>query len=189
MLNPVVSLQAVKLVQACWQALLHHPLRSFLTALGMVIAVAGVTAIVAVTEGMNQTLVKNFSQLGAETLLVRSNLFKALNKQQLVPMTARDWHALQNLQAGISTVVAFGRVSLAQTGGQAALIRYQQRSQAGRLLASSANLPQMTGRYPLAGRFFTEDDSAARRRVALVSAELASQLGLPLDLAVAQPLA
>ncbi len=189
MLFRLVPLPTVKLLQACWQALLHHPLRSFLTALGMVIAVAGVTAIVAVTAGMNQTLVKNFSQLGTETLLVRSNLFKALNKQQLQPMTVRDWHALQNLQPGISTVVAFGRVSLGQSAGQGVLLRYQQRSQAGRLLASSANLPQMTGRYPSAGRFFTDDDSAARRRVALVSAELAGQLGLADDITAAQPLA
>ncbi|MBU1438250.1 MAG: ABC transporter permease [Gammaproteobacteria bacterium] len=167
-------------LRSCLNELRSHALRSMLTTLGIVIAVAGVISIVAITEGMNHSLVKNFSQLGTETMMVRQNIFKAMNNDVLQPMTEREWFALQNLQTGISAVAAFSRVELPGTGVSGVRISYAGRSQIGRLLATSANLPQMTGRYPIDGRYFADSDSDARRRVCLVSEELAATLNLQL---------
>lgn len=168
-------------LHSCWLELRCHALRSTLTTIGIVFAVAGVISIVALTAGLDHSLVKNFNQLGSDTLIVRQNIFKALNREKLQPMAEREWHALQNLQPGISAVATFSRVQLSSTEAFGTRIRYQQQSHIGSLLATSANLPEMIGRYPIAGRFYADSDSDARRRVCLVSEELAEKFNFNLS--------
>ncbi len=53
-------------------SVLAHGLRSFLTTLGIVIGVAGVIAVVSLTEGLSASVSDQFQALGTDSLTLRS---------------------------------------------------------------------------------------------------------------------
>jgi macrolide transport system ATP-binding/permease protein len=70
------SRRAVRLLPATWQtafgALRRHKMRSALSALGIIIAVAAVVAMTEIGQGSKMTLQKSIASMGANTLMIHS---------------------------------------------------------------------------------------------------------------------
>ena len=54
------------------KSLLLHPLRSFLTVLGILIGVASVICLLAISEGISKEAQRQIASLGADTIMIRS---------------------------------------------------------------------------------------------------------------------
>lgn len=161
------------------EALMAHSLRSFLTSLGIIIAVAGVICIIAIGEGLNASLTKNFRSMGSETILIKQNVFKRFSDKPYQAVTENEWHALNNQLSGSSPVAAFTRFTVGNFSLSGIEIRYQDKLHFGHMLATSPELPKFTGRPPIIGRYLASSDTHSKARLAVISEELAEKLSLP----------
>ncbi|WP_435275564.1 ABC transporter permease [Psychrobium sp. nBUS_13] len=166
-------------VKAAYLELNANKTRSMLTALGMVIAIGGVITIVGIVYGFERSLVKEFKVIGNETIIVGPNIYKWMNSEYVPPLTINEWRALKNQVNGIKNVVAFSIVPISDPDGKNGTISYLDKKITGKILATTDRLPQLTGRFPLQGRFIVDSDSDKNRPVCLVSKSLITKLGLP----------
>lgn len=79
-------------------AMLSHRLRTFLTMLGIIIGIASVVSVVALGEGSQQSVLKNISAMGTNTIDVRSGSgFGDRRSGRIRTLTSADSDALKNL--------------------------------------------------------------------------------------------
>lgn len=159
-----------------WRDLSDKKASSVLTSLGIIIAIAGVITIVGVMTGFERGLVKNFKALGTETIIIKPNMYLWLKTGRNSPLTNKQLDAITAHISGISKVVAFSPFSFPKDGLGGTQLKFGRITAYGSIIASSDALPTLTGRYPIAGRFLAQSDSSSRRRVCLISNELAKKL-------------
>jgi putative ABC transport system permease protein len=163
----------IEIVWQAWAQIRSYALRSFLTALGIVIAVTGVITIAGVMTGLQTNVNRELSKLGSENITIGPNFVKVLAHKQVNDIGRREADALRAHIQGISTVVS--TASAASVGS----VQYGNKKQAVSVLAASDQLPELYKLYPIQGRFLMENDEAAHMRVCVISQHLIAQLGLP----------
>ncbi len=153
--------QAMRLA---WQGILANKLRSFLTALGVIIGVAAVIALVSVGQGTTQSITAQLSSLGSNLIIVtpapnmgvRLTVAEAGDAQSRIPyLTA----ALPMLGGGV-------------TAG------WQDQSYATTLDGVTANYPAVRNATVAEGRFFTDADVTGRQLVSVLGPTVVQQLGI-----------
>ncbi len=165
-----MDLYAEIFIQA-WQHIRAYALRSALTALGIVISVAGVIAITGVMAGLEAGVNRELANLGAENITVSGNWRKLMAGSKVAELTRRDLQALQTYVAGISTVTATESVRVGK-------VQFAEKKIALSVVAASAALPQMYQQFPEQGRFLSDGDDELHRRVCVVSQHALPLLGL-----------
>jgi len=154
-------------------ALRAHKLRSYLTLLGVVLAVTTLVAVMSVVNGLNLYVADRVANLGANVFVVDrvgiiTNARRFVEAQRRPPLTVEDYRAL------------VGQLQL--SGSVAAVEASTTDVRSGSALFEDANLIGVTPNYldirrlnVAAGRFFTEADEFHRQPVCFLGAEMATR--------------
>jgi putative ABC transport system permease protein len=156
-------------------ALRAHKLRSYLTLLGVVLAVTTLVAVMSVVNGLNLYVADRVANLGANVFVVDrigiiTNARLFLEAQRRPPLTAEDYRALADGQLRYSRGLAAVETSVTDV-------------RAGNELSEDANLIGATPNYGeirrlnvASGRFFTEADELHRQPLCFLGAQTAARL-------------
>jgi putative ABC transport system permease protein len=167
-------------VQECLRSALAsiraHGLRSFLTMLGIIIGVASVICVIALVQGLSQSISQQFQGLGSNTLTLRSDtpLEDALRgKRNRLKVSDLDQlkFRIEGIKNVTPVVFASGR------GG--ADVRNGSNIAAGQMFGTTASYQEAQQTFPKYGRFLTESDDVTRRRVVVIGEQMRRDLKLP----------
>lgn len=155
-------------------SILAHGLRSFLTTLGIVIGVAGVIAVVSLTEGLSASIGQQFQALGTDSLTVRSYTpLEDRMKGKSARLTNDDLNLIEARVDGIASITPIlfaNRMSQIRSGSQTAFSQIFGTTHAYQDVAQS---------FALYGRFIVGSDSQTRRRVCVLGETVRKNLSLP----------
>ncbi|TSA87917.1 FtsX-like permease family protein [Deinococcus detaillensis] len=161
-------------VTVAWRAILGSPLRSMLTALGVIIGVAAVIALTAIGSGSTAGVTKNLEALGTNLLTVGSargnfgggSLVRGGPRQTI---TLKDAEAIAALDS-------------AKIAGVAPSTQSSVQAKAGSLNTQATVIGtwpayETVRNSPLAtGSYFTDEDVKGRKRVAVIGYQLVQDL-------------
>jgi len=156
--------------QAFW-SIVSHKMRSMLSMLGILIGVAAVIAMLALGQGAKESISKTIASLGSNLLTVRPGSHRlhgvAMEAGAVTRFTLQDVDAMTKIPGvkGVSPSVT-GR-------GQ---IVYANKNWNTQAQGTGVNFAQMRASNPIIGRFFTEEESRMRARVAVVGATVIKQV-------------
>ncbi len=144
-------------------AMIANKLRSFLSILGILIGVAAVIAMLALGSGARASIETQLASLGSNLLMIRPGQIN----MQAVAMQAGDATRLTfgDLNA-IGEMPSVRRVSPSVTGRVQAV--YAGKNTNTQLEGTSVSYAAMRSAQPKVGRFFTEEETRARAKVALL---------------------
>jgi putative ABC transport system permease protein len=156
-------------------ALRAHKLRSYLTLLGIVLAVTTLVAVMSVVNGLNLYVADRVANLGANVFVVDrigiiTNARNFFDAQRRPPITADDYRALADEPLQFSSSVAAVENSVTD-------------ARAGKEVSEDANIVGATPNYieirrldVASGRFFTQADELHRLQVCFLGAQTAERL-------------
>jgi len=155
-----------------------HGLRSFLTMLGVIIGVASVICVIALVQGLSQTITQQFEGLGSSTLTLRSETPQQDRMRgKINRLRPTDLDELRFRIDDISNITPL--VFAGQRFG--AEVRNGANVANGQLLGTTANFQDVRRIFPRSGRFLTESDDASRRRVVVLGEQMRKDLKLSED--------
>lgn len=150
-----------------------HGLRSGLTALGLVVGVASVIAVVAIVQGLSHRIKEGFAGLGANSLTVKSyTSFEDKLQGRENRIGTADLDELVLRLDGVRDVSPV----LPVFGPFGAEVRLGSKTAHTRVFATTPVYQYTRQSFPAQGRFITEADEKHRRRVAVVGAKLLDDL-------------
>ena len=158
-------------------SILAHGLRSFLTMLGIIIGVASVIAVVSLVQGLSRSISSQFQGLGGSALTVRADtsLEDAL-RGKVNRLKLSDLEQIKQRIEGIKDVTP---IVVAGAPGGNAEVRNGATAATGTVLGTTAPYQDAQQTYPRSGRFLSEADDLARRRVIVLGERLRRDLKLP----------
>lgn len=156
--------------QAFW-SIVSHKMRSMLSMLGILIGVAAVIAMLALGQGAKESISKTIASLGSNLLTVRPGSHRLHGVAMEAGAVTRS--TLQDVDA-MAKIPGVKGVSPSVTGrGQ---IVYANKNWNTQAQGTGVNFAQMRAANPVIGRFFTEEESRMRARVAVVGATVIKQV-------------
>src|SRR5262245_60716857 len=158
-----------------------HKLRSFLTALGIILGVAAVITMVSVGEGSKRQAIAQLERLGAKNIIIRSN--KPPETQQAQGGQRRSFMLrygltrddLRVLEDNFPHAEAF--VPLKEVGGQ---ILRDNRRKVSQCFGTTPELLNVARLSVARGRYLTNEDMENRAMVAVIGHQVAKQM-FPFD--------
>ena len=165
-------------LRSAFAAIRAHGFRSFLTALGIIIGVAAVIAVVSIVQGLSHTVNAQFQGLGSNAITVRS--YTPLQQQlrgRMAQLTESDLRAIRHRVDGISHVTPI----LFDPAGQRGQVSYGAKTHFTQVFGVGPSYMEVTQAFPQQGRFFARSDEERRRMVCLIGPEAAKNLELPND--------
>jgi putative ABC transport system permease protein len=156
-------------------ALRAHKLRSYLTLLGIVLAVATLVSVMSVVNGLNFYVADRIANLGANVFIVDrigivTNVRSMANAQKRPLLTAEDYRVLSDGRLQFSGEVGAVENSISDV-------------RSGNQLAEDASFMGVTPNYGeirkinvASGRFFTEADELHRQPVCFLGYQVATKL-------------
>jgi putative ABC transport system permease protein len=152
-----------------------HSFRSFLTALGIVIGVASVIAMVSIIQGLSFTIGQQFQGLGSNSMTVASytSLERALQGRRS-RLTQDDYDLIRLRVEGLESITPIMYIQNGQSQ-----VRYGSQTTMSQVLGTTYAY-QDVGQYFMAdGRFLSDSDNDTRRRVAVIGERVRDDLSLP----------
>ena len=163
-------------LRSAFDAIRAHAFRSFLTALGIIIGVASVVAVVSILQGMSHMINTQFEGIGSNTVTVGSYTPRDARLQgNLAKLTEHDLNAIQRRVEGISHVTPI----LYDPMGQRSVVGYRAQNTATQVFGVGSSYMDVNKAFPRTGRFFTRSDDDSRRLVCLVGMKVVEDLELP----------
>ncbi len=157
-------------------SVLAHGLRSFLTTLGIVIGVAGVIAVVSLTEGLSASVSDQFQALGTDSLTLRSYTpLEDRMKGIRARLTDSDLSLIEDRVDGIASITPI------LFANRASQVRYGSETAFSQIFGTTQAYQDVDQSYAASGRFLVGSDSRTRRRVCVLGDSLREKLGLPED--------
>ncbi len=163
--------------RAALDSIRAHAFRSFLTALGIVIGVASVIAMVSIIQGLSFTIGQQFQGLGSNSITVASytSLEKALQGRRS-RLTQDDYDLIRFRVDGLESITPIMYVQNGQS-----TVRYGSQTTVSQVFGTTYAY-QEVGQYFMAmGRFLSDSDNDTRRRVAVIGERVRDDLSLPRD--------
>lgn len=156
--------------QAFW-AIVSHKMRSTLSSLGILIGVAAVIAMLALGSGAKESIEKTIASMGSNLLTVRPGSHRlhgvAMEAGAVTRFTVQDVDAISKL-SGVK------KVSPSVTGR--AQMVHGNKNWNTQVQGAGVNFAQMRAAVPPVGRFFTEEESRMRTRVAVLGQTVVKEL-------------
>ncbi|MHB8424355.1 MAG: ABC transporter permease [Gammaproteobacteria bacterium] len=166
----------VESLRSALQAIRAHALRSFLTTLGIIIAVTAVIAVVSLIQGFRHSVTTTFANMGANSLTIQSDETQEdYLAGKVVKVTPDDMRAIQHDVSGISNITPI--LTLADFGSGA--IQYGDQTAYAGIYGTTSSHAENTSFYPVMGRYITPSDDLGHRRVAVIGQTLITDLNLP----------
>lgn len=156
--------------QAFW-SIVSHKMRSLLSMLGILIGVAAVIAMLALGAGAQESIEKTLASLGSNLLMVRPGSQQLHGVQLGAGAVTR--FTFQDVDA-IAKLPNVRRVSPTVNGGSQLV--FGSKNWNTQVQGVGINYPDMHAAQPTIGRFFNEQETRMRARVALVGLTVVKQL-------------
>ena len=153
-----------------------HAFRSFLTALGIIIGVASIVAMVSIIQGLSFFIYQQFQGLGSNSITIQS--YTSLSDRlegRIARLTQDDLNMLGHRVTGIESITP---IMFLQNGGQ---IRYGSQTAFTQILGTTYSYQDVAQYYTEQGRFISDSDNQTRRRVCVIGEEVRTNLALPED--------
>jgi putative ABC transport system permease protein len=164
---------ATETIQVALDALRANKLRSFLTMLGIVIGVAAVIAMVALGRGAQQSVKDRITALGTTLLTIVPGQQRGPGSPAAgpdrAPLTFEDATAIETKAAYVVAVEP-------EISGNVQ-VQYNSKNANTTLTGTSSNYPDVRRFTIASGRMFSTSEDAGRRRVAVLGAQVATNLG------------
>lgn len=154
------------------ESLWSNKLRSLLTMLGIIIGITAVIAITSIGQGVQKATEQQLQSLGTDILQVQSGIARSGNvRQGSGSATTLTWEDAKAIQA---QVLAADKVSayLQQT----AQVTYSQNNTSTTIIGTDENYSIVRNTQPQAGRFFTQEEIAAGKPVAVLGPTIRDEL-------------
>jgi putative ABC transport system permease protein len=165
-------------LRSAFAAIRAHAFRSFLTALGIIIGVAAVVAVVSIVQGLSYTVNAQFQGLGSNSITVTSYTPRERWLQgRVARLTEEDLTAIEHRVEGISHVTPI----LYDPYNQMLNVGYRAQSTFTRVFGVGSGYLEVNRSFPQAGRFFTRTDDERRRLVCLAGVDVVEDLELEDD--------
>ncbi|MEM1329866.1 MAG: ABC transporter permease [Planctomycetota bacterium] len=161
--------------------LLLHKLRSFLTALGIILGVAAVITMVSLGEGSKREALEQIERLGARNIILRSTRPADNNQQQSgqqrswvvrFGITREDVDVIRASMADADLVVPAKSVG-------SEILRGEKR-RVSQAYGTTPDLPKVASLRIAEGRYLNDTDMEERRLVAVIGQSIAKEM-FPLD--------
>jgi len=167
-------------IQECLRSALSsiraHRLRSFLTMLGIIIGVASVICVIALVQGLSQSITRQLESLGGTALTLRSYTSREDElRGKFNRLRPADLDELRLRIDGITHITPV--VFAGQRFG--AEVRNGSNRASGELFGTIASYEDVQQIAPRTGRFLTPSDDASRRRVVILGEQMRKDLKLP----------
>ena len=167
------SLALGETLRLALDALRGHKLRSFLTLLGIILAVTTLVSVMSVVNGLNLYVAERIANLGADTFVVDrfgiiTNEEEFFRAQKRPLLTVEDFQALQSGLRLSKHIVATENSTMDVVGGD-------QMFEDARLIGVSPDYAVVRNISVANGRFFTETDEVHRQPVCILGADLANK--------------
>jgi len=165
-------------VRIAMSGILHNPMRSLLTMLGMLIGVGSVIILVAVGTGSSQAVQKTIEGLGTNLLQISpqgggfGRQASAATLSHPANLTAADVTALEDKTQN-PDVIAVAPVT---TGGSVTAVYQGASYTPASFIGTTPNYEQIKGYQVVEGSFFTAADETAHNRVAVIGQTVATNL-------------
>jgi len=160
-----------KIINIAWKGLNRNKLRSLLTMLGVIIGVAAVIIMVAVSTGTEATIKERIQGLGTNLIFVQSS-FSRGGPERAQPtggLVYEDAFAIANNIPGVAGVVVEQGSSQTVKVGNVSLEEVS-------ILGTTPDFPTVRDVTIADGRYFTQTDLDRKQKVAVLGASLAKEL-------------
>jgi putative ABC transport system permease protein len=164
-------------VRSALNSIRAHAFRSFLTALGIIIGVASVIAMVSIIQGLSYTIGQQFQGLGSNSVNVQS--YTPLEDRlqgRRARLTQEDLDLITYRVDGIESITP---IMYSQTGQSQ--VRYGSQTATAQVLGTTYSFQDVGQYYARFGRFISDSDNQTRRRIAVVAEDVRKDLALPED--------
>jgi putative ABC transport system permease protein len=161
--------------RAAFGSIRAHAFRSFLTALGIVIGVAAVIAMVSIIQGLSFLIGQQFEGLGSNSVTVQSYtaLEDALQGRRS-RLTQEDLELIRYRVTGIESITP---IMYLQTG--LSQVRYGSQTASAQILGTTYSYQHVGQYFSEHGRFLSDSDNDTRRRVAVIGEQVREDLSMP----------
>lgn len=159
-------------VKLSLKAVTSHPLRTFLTALGIAVGIAAVVLLTSLGEGIHRFVLSEFTQFGANLIGITPGKTSTTGLSGAIisnvrPLSLADAIALSRLPRVVAAVPV--------VQGNAA-VKYGARSRRTYILGAGAAVPQVWRIRVAQGRFLPNDDPRAARAFVVLGGKVKSEL-------------
>ena len=161
------------ILKIAWRAILGNPLRSMLTALGVIIGVAAVIALTALGTGSTQGVTKSLESLGTNLLTVGS--VRGRSGGSLVRGAFGATVTVADAQA-ISQKFSSRLLGLAPADQRSVQSKVASVNTQATVVGTWPAYQAVRNAAPAVGAFFTQDDLDRRRKVAVIGFQVAADL-------------
>ena len=164
-------MQINKILRVAWIGLARNKMRSLLTMLGVIIGVAAVIIMTAVSAGTEKTIEEQITQLGTNLIFISSSFSRGGpgSENSGASLVYDDALAIANEVNGVTGVVVDQNSSETVKYGDVSL-------DAVSILGTTPDFPDVRDMTIAAGRYFTEAEVERKSKVAVLGASLASEL-------------
>ncbi len=157
------------------RSIASNKVRSFLTALGVMIGVAAVIALVALGNGAQKSVEESLQSLGSNLLILYSGEPKGSSlvrrkTTNIVPTITRE--DLEFLQGLSSEIVILATPESSSTGQ----IKFANKNTVATVVGTGIEYPDIRNFHPIHGDFFTDMDLKSRKPVAVIGAQVYKDL-------------
>ena len=159
-----------EVLHIAWEALLKNKVRSFLTMLGIIIGVAAVIIMVAISAGTEATIQEQITSLGSNLIFVQSSFSRGgLGQGSSGGLVFDDADAIQNGVTGVKAVVVEQFSSETVKFGDVSLDEVE-------ILGTTTGFPSVRDIDIAQGRYFTDQEIERKQKVAVLGYSLAQEL-------------
>jgi len=167
-------MRLTEVMRIAWDAILKNKVRAFLTMLGIIIGVAAVIIMVAISTGTEATIQEQITSLGSNLLFVQSNFGRGgpgggEAARQSTGLIYDDATAIQNQVSGVAAVVVEQNTSQTVKFGSVQLTGVA-------IDGSSPGLPTVREMKVANGRFYNDTDVTRKQKVAVLGYKIAQEL-------------
>ena len=152
-----------------------HRMRSFLTALGIIIGVSTVIAILSLIEGLNRSVAQQIQSIGSDLIFLTKYPMVMAGPQNIEEIALRPDLTPEDAWA----ISELGSVEMAtpEINQQLTKLKYRDKEIASvNLIGSTEKFSSMNNRYIESGRDFTRDDVTHRRNLCAIGSYVAKNL-------------
>jgi putative ABC transport system permease protein len=161
-----------KVIRIAWQGLSRNKLRSLLTMLGVIIGVAAVIIMIAVSAGTEATIEEEITNLGTNLLFVQANFSRGGfggSSGSSTGLVYSDAAAIEEEVSGVESVAVEQQSSRTVKAGNVSLDSVS-------ILGTTDGFPSVRDMELAAGRYFNQEEVDRNRKVVVLGATLAEEL-------------
>jgi len=158
-------------IRIAWEAILKNKIRSFLTMLGIIIGVAAVIIMVAISAGTEATIQEQITSLGSNLLFVQSSFSRGRSGQEGPSggLVFDDAAAIQDNVGGVVAVVVEQASSETVKYGDISLDSVE-------ILGTTTGFPSVRDMSIATGRYFNDTEIERKQKVAVLGYSMVQEL-------------